>query len=275
MDYKYPNENTAIGRRSFEKKPRTEKQRAANLKRSEKNKELTSILKQHRLRGNLKTRHALRQWRKNGKSNQNFFNGMQSQQLPRASSKQVFPSSTRRLSIPQPFQEPLLRRPTRQYPVRQYPLEPQLPVELEAELETNLETNLESKYKPFPRKFQTRNLETNLETNLERNLEAELETNLESKYKPFPRQFQTRKVRSGHSLAGKKAESSIKGKAWLEDVKRAKNILDKVLQEAGIEEKGHQMDARRLASMLRKDPQTANQFVDQVVSKTLRKKRIN
>jgi hypothetical protein len=162
-----------------------EKQRAANLRRSEMNKELTETLKQHGLRGTLKTRHALRQWRKNGKSNQNFFNGMQSQYTPpsRASSKQVFPSSTRRLPIPQPFQEPLFRRP-----VRQLSVEPQLPVELEEELEEELQTNLEK--------------------------EKEQEAFPESVYKPFPRQFQTRKVRSGHSLAGKKAESSVKGKAW-------------------------------------------------------------
>ena len=88
--------------------------------------------------------------------------------------------------------------------------------------------------------------------------------------------FEQRSSKLGGFAAGyKKAESSIKGKAWLEDVKRAKDLLDKVLQEAGTEEKGHQMDARRLASMLRKDPRTANQFVEQVVSKTLRKKRSN
>jgi len=254
MDYKYPNETTAIDRRTFEKKPRTEKQRLANLKRSAINKELADTLKQRGLKGNFKTRAALRQWRKNGKSNKSFFNVMQSQYTPpsQTSFKQVVPSSTRRLAIPQPFQEPSFRRP-----VRQLSVEPQLPVELEAELEVELEDELQ--------------------TNLEKEKEQEVvpETIPESVYEPFPRKLQTRKVRSGHSLAGKKAESSLKGKAWLEDVKRAKNLLDKVLQEAGTEEKGHQMDARRLASILRKDPQTANQFVDQVVSKTLRKKRVN
>jgi len=195
MEYPYPQNSQIIQPPDMVlKKERSEKQRLANQRRSEINRNLAKTLKNHGMKANFKTRHALRQWRMDGKSNNSFFKGIQ---------------SNRRLSVEQPFQE----------------FQEKVPIPVQ-----------------FP----------------------DVQNTKPKIVKP-----------SGHALAGKKAESSLKGKAWLDDVKKAKELLDKVLTEAGAEKKGQQMDARKLASMLRKNPETAQQFVSQVLTKTLKKKHSN
>jgi hypothetical protein len=71
---------------------------------------------------------------------------------------------------------------------------------------------------------------------------------------------------SGHVSAGKKAEISIKGKAWLDEVHQAKQKLDTILKSYGKTQKSQQMDARRFASLLRKNPQNTRRFIKKMIS---------
>jgi hypothetical protein len=73
-------------------------------------------------------------------------------------------------------------------------------------------------------------------------------------------------VPSGHVLAGKKAATSLKGKKWLEDIRAAKRHLNSILEEAGATEASQQKDARKYASILRKNPKEAEAFAAQIVS---------
>ena len=67
---------------------------------------------------------------------------------------------------------------------------------------------------------------------------------------------------SGHVTAGKKAEKSAKGRAWLNDVKKARNSLNELLMREGYEPNTTQMEARKAASAMRKgDSQSVNQLL--------------
>jgi len=67
---------------------------------------------------------------------------------------------------------------------------------------------------------------------------------------------------SGHVTAGKKAEKSAKGRAWLNDVKKARNSLNELLKREGYEPNTTQMEARKAASAMRKgDSQSVNQLL--------------
>jgi hypothetical protein len=71
---------------------------------------------------------------------------------------------------------------------------------------------------------------------------------------------------TGHVEAGKKAATSPKGSAWLQEIKEARNLLNKVLQEHGMKAGITQADARTYASLRRKDPVAAQQFTQTVVT---------
>jgi hypothetical protein len=78
--------------------------------------------------------------------------------------------------------------------------------------------------------------------------------------------------KSGHSEAGKKAATSEKGRAWLDDIKRAKDLLDKALREAGAPEAGQQKNARKLASIMRKTPSESSAYIGKIVQDSLQPK---
>jgi hypothetical protein len=66
--------------------------------------------------------------------------------------------------------------------------------------------------------------------------------------------------------AGLKAPSSAKGKAWLQNVEKARNMLTKVLQDAGVNAKASRTDATKYASILRTgDVAKAKEFQTAVV----------
>jgi hypothetical protein len=66
--------------------------------------------------------------------------------------------------------------------------------------------------------------------------------------------------------AGRKAATSAKGKAWLQNVEKARNMLTKVLENAGVNAKASRTDATKYASILRTgDPIKAQQFQTAVV----------
>ena len=67
---------------------------------------------------------------------------------------------------------------------------------------------------------------------------------------------------SGHVTAGKKAEKSAKGRAWLNDVRKARNSLNELLKREGYEPNTTQMEARKAASAMRKgDSQSVSQLL--------------
>jgi hypothetical protein len=84
-----------------------------------------------------------------------------------------------------------------------------------------------------------------------------------------------KKSQSGHAIAGKKAESSEKGRAWLNEIKEAKQRLNMSLRNIGIATGGQQKDARRLASLQRSNPTKAKQYIQHVLSKHRRMTRKN
>ncbi len=66
--------------------------------------------------------------------------------------------------------------------------------------------------------------------------------------------------------AGRKAATSAKGKAWLQNVEKARNMLTKVLENAGVNAKASRTDATKYASILRTgDPIKAQEFQTAVV----------
>jgi hypothetical protein len=240
------------------KKPLSEKQRLAAQRRSDSNRDLVQALKARGLRANLKTRHALRKWRREGKSNNAF-----------AASNQATPAtvrqSTRRIAIEQPFQEaytiPATTRRVSSKPKRELPVQQFSTNQVQNVLQTT------RKQRPVLKRTSEQllselmqNRPNPITVQPKRKSDQMLEELLQTQ-----RTQQPIKKSIGHSEAGKKAATSAKGRAWLDDVRKAKNLLDKVLREAGINEKGHQMDARRLASALRKNQQEANQVIQTVV----------
>jgi hypothetical protein len=71
---------------------------------------------------------------------------------------------------------------------------------------------------------------------------------------------------SGHVAAGKKAETSEKGAAWIAAVKAAKKNLNKNFEEVGLTTKPHQMNAMRLASTRRNRPQSAERVRTNIIA---------
>jgi len=239
------------------KKERTNKQRNANRRRGNADRELSDALKLHGIKATLKARHNLRKWRATGRNNAVFF----------AQYEQPVAVATTRRAPRAPIFE--VESPV---PVRVAPTKVTMNAARKAFQNRQLAkraTNV-SQYRVW--KQTNPNTENNVFFS-----SKQFKPPAASTLKRWATQGQsaapvapvppvvTRQVtqQTGHVEAGRKAATSEKGRAWLNDVRRAKNILDKVLAEAGSSTKSTQMEAREVASQLRRGNPA---IIDQIVA---------
>jgi len=239
------------------RKERTNKQRNANRRRGNADRELSETLKSHGIKATLKARHNLRKWRATGRNNNVFF----------AQYEQPVAVTRRAPRVPT-FEE------ASTVPVRAVPTKLTMNAARKAFQNRQLakraanvsqyrvwkETNPNTENNVF---FSSKEFKPPAMSTLKR-WAKQGQSAAPASFAPAPPPAMLRPApqQTGHVEAGKKAATSEKGRAWLNDIRRAKNILDKVLAEAGSSVKSTQMEAREAASQLRRgNPSIINQIV--------------
>jgi len=267
------------------KKNRSNKQRNANRRRGNANRELSRVLKERGVKATLKARHNLRKWRSEGKNNAAFFaqyEGSRPSVPPVPFNPPTFVPAPTPAPAPAPRKFAMINaRKTfknrqlaqRAANISQYRVWKQQ----NPELENN--TFFSSKqFKPPAESTRKRWMKTGYLQSSNIPSVVPTEPKVARVLYPLPSEVEESSVpttlrpivtrKTGHVEAGKKAATSEKGRAWLDDVRRAKNILDKVLAEAGSPSKATQMEARKAASELRKgNPGAINTIVAQKTSR--------
>jgi hypothetical protein len=235
------------------KKERTNKQRNANRRRGNADRELSETLKSHGIKATLKARHNLRRWRATGRNNNVFFAQYeQPVAVTRRASRvpvvaetvalppRVVPTKLTMNAARKAFQNrQLAKRATN---VSQYRVWKQT--------NPNTENNVffsSKEFKPPAASTVKRWVKQGQSA-----APVPLPVPVASAPVVARQVAQPVAQQTGHVEAGRKAATSQKGRAWLNDVRRAKNILDKVLAEAGSSAKSTQMEAREVASQLRR-----------------------
>lgn len=78
---------------------------------------------------------------------------------------------------------------------------------------------------------------------------------------------------SGHVEAGSKWSETPKGQQWKKEIDYAQELLDNALNQKGYDMSASGVYARKLAGLLRKNPQISEQYIEEIVQEIIEKQK--